>query len=228
MLALVRQGGFLVGRQRGRLAQAVACVAGLLQSEAHGGQDFDGLTVYVVERGLSVVQGFVGFQRGDAAVQGGDLLFLLLEETVGPEQVIDRRHEEGQAVLPRQNAREGGQVTQLSLTGAHYQHAEHLAVLQLVVPLRLRRQVLLHLLRGQQAERVGRVGKGIGELPGQLDALGRRGERVEHLRPVAGGACGGFLQPRRVFLLLFPCRLAGLVGVALAFQIVVGHRIENG
>ena len=228
VLALARQGGFLVGRQGGRLAALLPSGAGFLQGEAHGGQGFVGPAAHVIERSLCMMQGLVSLQRGDAAVQGGNLLFLLPEEAVGPEQVVDGRHEEGQAVLPRQDAREGGQVAQLPLAGAHHQHAEHLAALQLVVPLRLRRQILLYLVRGQQAERVGRVGKGIGEPPGRLDALGRRGERVEHLRPVAGGACGGFPQPRRMFLLLFPCRLAGLVGVALAFQIVVGHRIENG
>ena len=228
VLAFARQGGFLVGRQVGRLAALLPSGAGFLQGEAHGGQGFVGLTAHVIERSLCMMQGLVSLQRGDAAVQGGNLLFLLLEEAVGPEQVVDGRNEEGQAVLPRQYAREGGQVAQLPLAGAHHQHAEHLAALQLVVPLRLRRQILLYLVRGQQAEGVGRVGKGIGEPPGRLDALGRRGERVEHLRPVAGGACGGLLQPRRMFLLLFPCRLAGLVGVALAFQIVVGHRIENG
>ena len=227
VLALARQGGFLVGRQGGRLAQAVACIAGLLHQTPHFGQVFVGLALDFLHLFLQQTHVLVGLQRGDAAVQGGNLFFLLLEEAVGPEQVVDGRHEEGQAVLPRQDAREGGQVAQLPLAGAHHQHAEHLAALQLVVPLRLRRQVLLHLVRGQQAERVGRVGKGIGEPPGRLDALGGRGERVEHLRPVAGGACGGFLQPRRVFLLLFPCRLAGLVGVALAFQIVVGHRMDN-
>ena len=190
VLALARQGGFLVGRQGGRLAQAVACVAGLLHQTPHPGQVFVGLAAHVIERSLCMMQGLVSLQRGDAAVQGGNLLFLLPEEAVGPEQVVDGRHEEGQAVLPRQDAREGGQVAQLPLAGAHHQHAEHLAALQLVVPLRLRRQVLLHLVRGQQAEGVGRVGKGIGEPPGRLDALGRRGERVEHLRPVAGGACG--------------------------------------
>ena len=84
--------------------------------------------------GLCLSEGFfllqvvrVLLQLRDADIECRDFHLFLLEEPVGLQKVVHRRHEERNLVFSCQDAGEGGQIPQLAFSGLHHQHAEHLS-----------------------------------------------------------------------------------------------------
>ena len=95
--------------------------------------------------------------------------FFLLEVAIGVEEIVDRRDKEGVVVATGKVAGEGSQIADVALGVAYNQDAEHLAVLEFLVPFRAGLEVGLYLFGGPYTEGVRGVVEGVGELFRQGD-----------------------------------------------------------
>ena len=107
-----------------------------------------------------------GQERCNLSVDVADGSLFLLEVTAGLHEVEDRRHEVLVLRLAVERAGEGSKERKPSSVG-DYQHPEHLAVLQLVVPFSATVDIAAHFAGCCQAQRMGLVAERIGELFGK-------------------------------------------------------------
>ena len=166
------------------MAQLVAPGFGLLQVGFGRGHFLVSLLFAVMQGSRCIAELWKVTQGVNGPREGNDRPFFALKSPFGMKQIVDGRYEIGLPVAPAQFAGKCRQKTAsfaaICLWNSDDKHAQHLSALRIGQQVRLSVQIGAHGIGRGQAERMGRVVEGIGELLGRWNVGARGRKQMKH------------------------------------------------